>query len=120
MALVLLVEDDTPLLRLYQGALESEHTVIAVETCRHAIDAINTHRPDVVVLDLNLPDAPGTQILDHLAAHSVLSNTIAVVMTAFPQYKSDDFAFPAQMLSKPVTTSMIMRAVANALAEAPR
>ncbi len=71
MTAVLLVEDDErisePLIRVLRGeGLEVEH----VATGRDAIDAVNANRPDLVLLDLTLPDLDGLDVcrtvrLDH-------------------------------------------------------
>jgi diguanylate cyclase (GGDEF)-like protein len=60
---VLLVEDDTPLAKGLEETLEtsprSHFRVTHVTKLADALQAINQHRYDVVLLDLNLPDARG-------------------------------------------------------------
>jgi DNA-binding NtrC family response regulator len=113
MAKILLVEDDIPLMRLYESALGMEHEVVTAETSQQAIQAINEQQPDLMILDLNLPDAPGTTILKHL--QSLDSSQIRVViMTGFSHYRVESLPdMVVQVIAKPVTTSMLMR-IANA------
>lgn len=112
MARILLVEDDTPLLRLYEGALAEQHEVVSVESTRDAIRALDQRDFDVMVLDLNLPDAPGTVILQHLSTHAELSDIQVVVMTGFNYYKNQQLQDAVKhVLSKPVTSSMLLRTV---------
>ncbi len=113
---VLLVEDDTPLMRLYQGALEVEYDVVAVESSSEAIDAINKFQPDLIVLDLNLPDAPGTVVLDYVEKHPEYANLKVVVMTGFAHHRQQNLPpRVVEMLAKPVTSSMLLRAIKNVI-----
>lgn len=111
MARILLVEDDTPLLRLYQSALAEEHEVFACESTAEAIEIIDEQRPDLVVLDLNLPDAPGTQIIEHLDSRDDMPHARAIVMTGFAnKYRRESFpVLVVEVLAKPVTPSMLRR-----------
>jgi CheY-like chemotaxis protein len=112
MVKILLVEDDTPLMRLYQGALEVEYDVVAVESSSEAIDALNKFQPDLVVLDLNLPDAPGTVVLEYIEKHPEFENLKVVVMTGFAHHRHHNLPpRVVEMLSKPVTSSMLLRSI---------
>src|SRR5256714_9643242 len=60
---VLAVEDH-PVMRLgVRALLEREGLVVAgiTSTCAEAVDLIAENEPDVVLLDLGLPDAPGAE-----------------------------------------------------------
>jgi len=117
MAKILLVEDDMPLLRLYESALQTEHTVSAVASSAEGIAAIEQERPDLVILDLNLPDAPGTQILNFIQNHAELSHLRVIVMTGFAAYQRENPPpIVTDVLNKPITTSTLLRVVHQALA----
>lgn len=65
--LLLVVDDDLAIQRLVK--LELEEQGFHVETCGtggEAIEAVIERRPDLVVLDLNLPDVPGLDVLADL------------------------------------------------------
>ncbi len=63
-AQVLLVEDD-PMIRaaLIRGLSERGHAVDSATTALAGLEHAVTHRPDIVVLDLGLPDLDGTTML---------------------------------------------------------
>src|SRR5262245_44160214 len=104
MATILLVEDDAPLMRLYEGGLANEHDIFAVESAGAALESIQTNPPDLIVLDLNLPDAPGTTILDYLATVPELGHVQVIVMTGFAHFKNQPLpSSVVQVLAKPVT-----------------
>ena len=112
MATILLAEDNGPLLRLYSSALKSEHVILPAETASEAIRQINKHHPDLMILDLNMPDAPGTAILEYVTSHPQFADLQVVVITGFAHYQRD--ALPdvvVDVLHKPVTTSTLLRVI---------
>lgn len=67
MSRILLVDDDTALLRTLAMNLRARgHQVVAVETGSEALTAARSETPDVVILDLGLPDVSGAQVLREL------------------------------------------------------
>ena len=61
---LLLVEDDPALARGLQQALHNEgFAVNHVLTGQHAIQVVKTETPDIVILDLGLPDIDGIEVL---------------------------------------------------------
>lgn len=64
---LLLVEDDPALARGLQQALHNEgFAVNHVLTGMHAIQVVKTEPPDIVILDLGLPDIDGLKVLKQL------------------------------------------------------
>jgi len=116
MAKVLLAEDDVPLLRLYCSALRSEYVVIPAETAAEAVNAMREERPDLLVIDLNMPDAPGTAILDYVTSHPDLFDLKVVVITGFANFRRESLPdVVVDVLHKPVTTSSLLRVIGEAL-----
>ena len=68
---VLVVEDDRNLNRLLSMALKAEgyHTIDA-GTGQRAIEEVRTRNPDLVLLDLGLPDGDGLALVPTIRAHS--------------------------------------------------
>lgn len=62
---MLLVEDD-PAIRagLIRGLSEHGHVVVSAATGGQAVSLISEERPDVIVLDLGLPDLDGMNVLE--------------------------------------------------------
>jgi len=64
---LLLVEDDKPLATgLRQALQKSGYSVNHVENGEFALTAIKAERPDIVVLDIGLPDIDGISVLKQL------------------------------------------------------
>lgn len=67
---VLMVEDSAPLSAVYQAYLKQEPiTLSAVTTGAAALQSIERQQPDILMLDLHLPDMSGLEILRHLREH---------------------------------------------------
>lgn len=64
---ILVVDDEIQMRRLLQRTLEdSEYKVTTAETGTQALDRASMNRPDVVILDLGLPDMDGVDVLKKL------------------------------------------------------
>jgi two-component system KDP operon response regulator KdpE len=68
---ILVVEDDRRLAHVVEMALQSEgYHVIDVSTGQCAITEVRTRNPDLVLLDLGLPDIDGLALLPTIRANS--------------------------------------------------
>jgi two-component system, OmpR family, KDP operon response regulator KdpE len=77
---VLLVDDDATLRRTLGIGLRAEdHEVMIAADGRSALEALREDRPDIVVLDLGLPDLSGVEVLRRLR---VWSTVPVVVLSA--------------------------------------
>ena len=70
-ALILFVDDEKAIQRTMVPLLRSRgYTVTTAETGKDALAAIDAERPDLVVLDLGLPDMDGTVVCERIRARS--------------------------------------------------
>ena len=64
---VLLVEDDLPLAAgVTQALRDKDYVVNQVGQGQHALDTIKVDPPDILILDLGLPDMDGIEVLRKL------------------------------------------------------
>ena len=64
MSAVLVVEDDEAVRRFLRTVLAGHgHTVVEAATVAAAVDQLHKSRPDVILLDLGLPDGDGVRLL---------------------------------------------------------
>ncbi len=72
-SVVILVEDEKQIRRFVRMALESEGChVFEAETARQGLIEVGTRKPDLVVLDLGLPDRDGVEFIRDLRSWSDL------------------------------------------------
>ncbi|MGV3621806.1 MAG: response regulator [Archangium sp.] len=65
--LVLLVEDEVQMRRFLRAALTSHgYRLVEAEKGGEAVPLVTSHNPDVVLLDLGLPDMDGLEVTKHL------------------------------------------------------
>jgi two-component system KDP operon response regulator KdpE len=70
---VLLVEDEAQIRRFVRSALEGDGCRVAeTETMRQGLIEAGTRKPDLVILDLGLPDGDGVQFVEGLRAWSAI------------------------------------------------
>jgi two-component system, OmpR family, KDP operon response regulator KdpE len=70
-AKVLIVEDDTHIRRLLRAALlRAAHNVLEAATAREGLSLLDIERPEVVLLDLGLPDRDGLELIQLIRARS--------------------------------------------------
>ena len=82
-ARILVVEDEPDILELVRFHLvQAGWTVETAATGSEALGALRRGRPDLVVLDLMLPDVSGSEICREIRADRALSDVPVVMLTA--------------------------------------
>jgi CheY-like chemotaxis protein len=82
-AKVLLVDDEDQLRRVMRDLLEREgYVVTEARDGIEALDQVDRHGPDIIVLDLNLPGLDGYGVLSHLRSRPATSKIPVMVLTA--------------------------------------
>jgi len=102
---VLLVDDEDQLRRVMRDLLEREgYLVVEAGDGVEALDQVDRHAPDIIVLDLNLPGLDGFGVLSHLRSRRVTQEIPVIVLTARGDEENEIrvFEFGADdFLSKP-------------------
>lgn len=124
MATILVVDDELGIRALLSEILSDEgHTIELAENAQQARAARERSRPDLVLLDIWMPDVDGVTLLKEWGSTGLL--TMPVIMmsghgtidTAVEATKFGAMAF----LEKPITLQKLLRAVEQALVKtAPR
>jgi DNA-binding response OmpR family regulator len=80
---IVLIEDDADLYSLIQYNLEKEgFTMAGAQTGKGAIDLCRRERPDLIILDIMLPDSDGLEICRAIRNHSELAAVPVIFLTA--------------------------------------
>lgn len=86
---ILVVDDEKNILMLYQSELEDEgYEVVAASSGKEALELFDKEKPDLVTLDIMMPDIDGIQVLRQLKEKN--PNIPVIMLTAY-DYR-DDFS----------------------------
>ena len=78
MSVLVLIEDDPAIRTALERALSRRgHAVYAAPTAMAGLELVTSRSPDVVVLDLGLPDVDGTQVLGRIRGISAVPVIVA-------------------------------------------
>jgi len=79
---ILVVEDDQDLLSLMNKKLTDEgFSVAAVETGREALDFLEKDQPNLILLDILLPDIDGLTVLNEIATKEETKNIPVIILS---------------------------------------
>ena len=113
---ILLVEDDPHIQLLVSSMLESEgYQVIQAGTCSTALILIGSHVPDLILLDLGLPDMDGMHILKAVRERAL---TPIIVLSARSDESDKVEAFDLganDYITKPFSPAEFLARVRSAL-----
>ncbi len=120
-AQVMIVDDEATNIEIVRAYLEEdgfEHFITTTDATL-ALPKIRNHKPDIVLLDINMPKVSGLEILEAMRGDAALKMIPTVVLTASTssdiklkalRYGASDF------LAKPVDPSELILRVENVLA----
>lgn len=94
---ILVVDDSGAMLRNVKGWLEDKYQVILANSGAMAIKYLATNRPDLVLLDYEMPVVNGKQVLEMIKTESDFSDIPVIFLTS----KNDAKTITEVMLLKP-------------------
>lgn len=115
---IVIVEDDARFRKSLRQVIESKRDFSCVAECgtgAEAMEQIPRHPPEIVLMDLNLPDCSGTEVIARIK--STLPDINVIVLTV---YNDPDHIFKALRagacgyLLKQATAAQILEAIAEA------
>jgi two-component system, LytTR family, response regulator len=116
---VLIVDDEAPARRTLRSYLAGEAAVEIVGEAGsgpEAVEAIRAQRPDVVLLDVQMPGMNGFQVLEALGSECLAA---VVFVTAYDEFAVEAFEVAAvDYLLKPFTRARFHKALTRAIAAA--
>ncbi|MFN8692896.1 MAG: response regulator [Holosporales bacterium] len=83
-ACILIAEDRPESVKLFADVLEVRgYRVVKVMDGREVLGAVETHRPDMILMDIALPGMSGTEITRRIRADEALKHIPILACTAF-------------------------------------
>ena len=114
-ASILIVDDNPDNLELTKVLLECEgFEVRTAEDAPQALNALATHRPQLILMDVQLPGMDGLELTRRLRADRAFEDVIIVALTAYAMKGDEENARAAGCdgyISKPIDTRTFPQAV---------
>ncbi|MBN1201018.1 MAG: response regulator [Anaerolineae bacterium] len=117
MASILIVDDEPNMLRLFTGLIDR----MGCETAQalsgaEAIEILDQHTPDLLILDLAMPEISGTDVLRYVRGVPRLDAMKVMILTARPNVLAEvnDLGFD-YWITKPILPQDFLDAVEEAL-----
>jgi len=108
---VLVVEDEVTLRRIVARNLTSRGLQVSeAGTAQEAVRAVTSSPPDLLLLDINLPDQTGWEVLRELKRRGNAVPTIIISAVRVNQNRLDEF-HPLAYLPKPFPLDALLRLV---------
>lgn len=80
--LALIIEDNATLSQIFSLTLQANFEVEAITDGKSALLRLSEITPDLVILDLHLPNVSGRELLDYIRAEKRMEKTRVILATA--------------------------------------
>lgn len=113
--IVLIVEDNELNMKLFHDLLEAHgYSVLQARTGPEALDLAARERPDLVIMDIQLPEISGLQVTKELKSRPELAKIPIIAVTAFAM-KGDEERIRAggceDYIAKPISVAGFLEKV---------
>ncbi len=116
---ILIVEDNESNMKLFRDLLAAHgYVTLGTNDGAEALDLVRQHRPDLVLMDIQLPNVSRLEIIKSIKAHAELKSIPVVAVSAFATKLDTETMRELgceAYLSKPITITSFIEAVEAAL-----
>jgi CheY-like chemotaxis protein len=122
MSVIVIIDDNSDNVRLAARLLRAEHQVYTAADGEAGLTLVFDLKPDLVLVDLGLPDIDGQTIIAMIRQNPLLSQTRTVAFTAYPEEVAAQIARVYEcdgVIHKPIDTRAFRAQVARYLPAQP-
>jgi two-component system alkaline phosphatase synthesis response regulator PhoP len=120
MAKILIIDDDPDTIKLLEAVLNPEgHETSSVQESRNALQAVETFMPDLVLLDIMMPEINGIAVCKLIKSKPATSRIKVMMVSALSDEGTRRDSFNAgadQFVTKPILPRIFARQVNDLLA----
>lgn len=116
--IILIVDDDRLTLSTAQNLLGNEYKVVAVNSGRQAYKYLDRHIPDLILLDINMPDIGGFEVIKSLQADERWRKIPVIFLTADRSVETEVECFRVgafDFISKPFEPQIMMSRIKSTI-----
>ena len=118
---ILIVEDNELNMKLFNDLLErSGHATLRAKTGVEAVALARTHNPDLILMDIQLPEVSGLQVTRWIKDDPALSAIPVIAVTAFAMKGDEEKILQGgceAYLSKPISVAKFLATVESFLSK---
>ncbi len=112
---VLIVEDNELNMKLFNDLLEAKgYNVIQTRSGLTALDLAKEHRPDLILMDIQLPEVSGLEVTKWIKEDEMISSIPIIAVTAFAM-KGDEERIRQggceAYISKPISVATFIKTI---------
>ena len=119
---VMIVEDNELNMKLFHDLLEAHgYNTIGTRNGIEALDLARAHRPDLILMDIQLPEVSGLEVTQWLKDDEALREIPIVAITAFAMKGDEEKILQGgceAYLSKPISVARFFETIDRFLADA--
>jgi DNA-binding response OmpR family regulator len=120
-AKILIVDDEPDCLSIVQCRLEWCHyEVITATNGKEGLEKAVSEKPDLILLDTNMPNMNGHDMLERIRKDQVLKDTPVIMVTALCEAKDVDTASSfgiSDYVAKPIDFEKLIEKISNILSK---
>jgi signal transduction histidine kinase/CheY-like chemotaxis protein len=114
-AIILLIENDAPTRKLLRRVLEPQnYVVMEAVNGQHGLETIEGILPELIILDLNLPDISGVEVLETMRNNPSLAH-IPVIILSFMEETEQTSSLANVHFKKPVRPETLLTQIKQLL-----
>lgn len=111
---ILVVDDEPDNLKLMQLILKNDYQLLFANSGKAALGAAEKHRPDLILMDIMLPDMDGYEACRLLKASKKTEDIPLIFVTAMGDVENESLGFDlgaVDYIQKPVSIPIVLRRV---------
>lgn len=117
---LLTVDDDVTYLKIINNSLKDNFNVVMINSTKLALNYLDTHKPDIVLIDYNLVPYEGHGVMDYIR-HVLNDKDMPIIMMAGINDKKaiveNITDRPDRFLIKPISKLDLLKAIISALCD---
>jgi len=116
---ILIVEDNELNMKLFHDLLEVHgYTTLQTKDGREALQLAREHRPDLILMDIQLPEVSGLEVTNWIKADDELKSIPVIAVTAFAM-KGDEEKIRSggceAYIAKPISVNSFLETIQTVL-----
>ncbi|MEZ9142018.1 MULTISPECIES: PleD family two-component system response regulator [unclassified Shewanella] len=111
---ILVIDDDPVCTSMLLAILGDDYLVMTANSGDGAIELLSSVEPDLIFLDITMPDVNGYQVIKYVKKHSLNQQVPIVVVSSLIEESDQDFALKLgadDYLTKPILPNNVQKMV---------